>query len=208
MQRTEALKIHYPSNIIICGATNSGKTILALSLLRNSASIFQPPVHQRFYLYRHYQKSFDAYRDSVQFILDLSELPQDHEPALLVIDDHMDSLTPELVHLFTAGRHRNLSIIFLTQNLYYPDPKTRTINANSCHVVLLKSPRSGVQLQTLSRQYFSAARRGGLMKAFEDATRNRFGYFWINLDPRADTRHTFTSGIIPNPGQYPVVYKV
>ena len=51
--------------------------------------------------------------------------------------------------LFTRGRHDNLSVIFLTQNLFHP--KQRNISLNSDYMVIFKNVRDKSQFTNLAK---------------------------------------------------------
>ena len=60
---------------------------------------------------------------------------------LIILDNTMDEVTQDnrVSQLFTRGRHDNLSVIYLTQNLFH---KNQTeISLNSDYMVIFKNPR-------------------------------------------------------------------
>ena len=135
MERVEAFKIFYPANIIVVGGTHSGKSYFTLQLLKKSAELFQPPIHNRYFLYKYYQKEFDKYVPDIIFVSSLEQIPSQDSPALVAVDDHLNSLDKNIVELFVAGRHKNLSPIYLTQYLFHSSPlhKTITVECKSFH---------------------------------------------------------------------------
>ena len=58
---------------------------------------------------------------------------------ICIIHDLMQSVSGnQLVeNLFTNGRHLNLSVVFVSQNLFYTGKKCRTVSLNSTHMVVL-----------------------------------------------------------------------
>ena len=75
---------------------------------------------------------------------------------ICIIDDLMQSESGnQLVeNLFTSGRHLNLSVVFISQNLFYMGKKCRTIALNSTCIVAFKSPRDQSQIHHLACQIF------------------------------------------------------
>ena len=203
MEVVEPLKIIFPSNIVISGSSNSGKSYLGLQILKNSETLFDPPVKNRYYLYKYYQTEFDKFHDEIKFITDLSQIPEQHEPALILVDDLLGSLDKSIMELFIAGRHRKLAPIFLTQSLFHASPIVRTINANTHHFIFMKSPRAAGQLDILARQYFPHKRKD-VLAIFEHATREKFSYLWCNLHPQTPEYFRFASNILQ---EFPTVYK-
>ena len=90
--------------------------------------------------------------------------------------DYMDDQMIEagkdnrIVNLFTKGsHHRNLSVIYIVQNLFHQGKGNRSISLNSHYLVLFKNPRDKLQILTLAEQIVSKwnclvyqrVRRGG-----------------------------------------------
>ena len=75
---------------------------------------------------------------------------------ICVTDDLMQSASGnQLVeNLFTNGRHLNLSVVFVSQNLFYTGKKCRTISLNSTYIVVFKNPRDQSQIRHLACQMF------------------------------------------------------
>lgn len=72
---------------------------------------------------------------------------------LIIIDDQMDECGDDVVALFTRGSHHfNVSIILLTQNLFFANPKFRTMSLNAHYLLVFKNPRSFDQVICLSKQ--------------------------------------------------------
>ena len=87
----------------------------------------------------------------------------------------------EFVRLAPAGRHRGIDVIYVKHNLFQQSRRSRTIDVNISHIILFKSPRDIQQLDHLGRQIDVSK----ILKTdYELATRDSFGHFLIDLDPR------------------------
>jgi hypothetical protein len=54
---------------------------------------------------------------------------------------------------FTKGsHHRNLSIIYIVQNIFHQGKEMRNISLNAHYIVLFKTPRDKQQIYMLARQ--------------------------------------------------------
>ena len=76
---------------------------------------------------------------------------------LIVIDDQMIEAERDnrIVNLFTKGsHHRNLSVIYIVQNLFHQGKGNRSISLNSHYLVLFKNPRDKLQILTLAKQMY------------------------------------------------------
>ena len=68
-------------------------------------------------------------------------------PVLLVIDDLMQETNETVANLFTKGsHHRNVSVMFLAQNLFPKNKFARTISLNAHYMVLLRTREMPVSL--------------------------------------------------------------
>ena len=77
------------------------------------------------------------------------------ESTLLILDDLASELSgnPKASKLFTQGiHHRNVSIVFITQNLYKQGKAMRDIQLNCQYLVLFRNCRDVNQIEVLSNQ--------------------------------------------------------
>ena len=88
-----------------------------------------------------------------------------------------------LSKLFTKGsHHQNLSVIFITQNLFHQGKEMRNVHLNSHYMVLFKNPRDKSQIMHLARQMYPGKGKS-FQKAFLEATSPGYGYLFIDLRP-------------------------
>jgi hypothetical protein len=82
--------------------------------------------------------------------------------------------------LFTKGsHHRNLSIIYIVQNIFHQGKKMRNVSPNAHYIVLFMSPRDKQQISMLVRQV-DPGRVQEFMRGYEDATSRPHGYFMLD----------------------------
>ena len=75
--------------------------------------------------------------------------------TLLVKDDLMSSMDDRVVDIFTKiSHHRNLSVVYLTKNLFYKNKQTRTLSLNTLYIILFKNARDATQVANLARQTY------------------------------------------------------
>ena len=128
--------------------------------------------------------------------------------VLLVIDDLMSETNDSISNIFTKySHHRNISVMYLTQNLFYKSKQNRTMNLNAHYIVLFKNPRDSQQIATLARQMYPGNSKF-LVEAFADATKNPFGYLLIDLKPDTDDKLRIRTNIFDDELQYVYVRKV
>ena len=90
-----------------------------------------------------------------------------------------------IADLFTKGsHHRNISVVYLTQNLFPQGKACRDIILNTQYMVLFNDPIDRQQVATLARRIYPST-SAVFMKRFERATSYPFGHLVIDL--KSDT---------------------
>ena len=158
------------------------------------------------WLYGEWQDDYEALRvlySHIEFVHGWREHLYDtiraDETNLLVLDDQMceTSDSKDLARLFTKGsHHRNLTVIYLVQNVYDKGKSSRTVSLNAHYQVVFRNRRDASQFRVLASQ-MAPNRSGWLLDAFEDATREPFGYLLIDNHPRTVDEHRIRSRIMP-----------
>ncbi|KAJ1130945.1 hypothetical protein NDU88_009289 [Pleurodeles waltl] len=111
---------------------------------------------------------------------------------------------PELERAFTQySHHRNLSICYIVQNLFYKGKSSRSITLNASYLVLFKNPRDKLQISIIAKQMYPGNTQF-FMDAFNDATAKPHGYLLVDLKPNTFEDYRLRAGIIPP--DFPVAY--
>ena len=105
-----------------------------------------------------------------------------------------------------VSHHRNVSVIYLTQNLFYRSKQNRTISLNAHYIVLFKNPRDAVQVAILARQMYPG-RSKFLVEAFKDATEKAYGYLLIDLKSDTVEKYRIRTNIFQGERQYVYIPK-
>ena len=116
------------------------------------------------------------------------------EDRLLVFDDSCEEIyqEKEFVKLAVAGRHKKVHCIFVKHNLFHQSKWLRTIDLNTTHIILFKSPRDLQQIDHLSRQLKKVV---FLRDCYTRATSEPYGHLLIDLDPKTSECLQFCSNI-------------
>ena len=117
---------------------------------------------------------------------------------LIVLDDLITQSGGDkrIADLFTKGsHHRNLSVIYIVQNIFYQRRETRNISLNAHYIVLFKSPRDKQQISVLARQ-INPGHVQEFMKSYEEATKRPHGYLMLDLKPTTDDQHRLKSNVL------------
>ena len=88
-----------------------------------------------------------------------------------------------MLDLFTKdSHHRNITVFYLTQDLFPPGKFAKTINRNAHYVIAFKNPRDRTGMRNLVLQAFPE-RWKKVMEVFEACTQQPFGYLMLDLHP-------------------------
>ena len=120
----------HPFTAIIAGPSQSGKSMFCMRLISNARECIAPPPERIVYCYSVYQPLFDRY-PNVEFVEGLPDLNMfdGDKRTLLIIDDLMQETNETVSKLFTrVSHHKNVSVIYLTQNLFNNNKHNRTIS--------------------------------------------------------------------------------
>ena len=162
------------------------------------------------YCYGEYQSIFDDYLWMI-FCEGLPEITNnvfDGRQPTLIIDDLMSQTNQLVADIFTKiAYHRNISVIYMTQNVFDKNKFARTISLNAHYLVLCKNPGDANQFAVLSRQMYPDSWRFAV-EAYRDATSSPFSYLLVDLRPDLeDKRCRLWTNIFPGKNQYVYVRK-
>ena len=120
------------------------------------------------------------------------------ERNLLILDDQMDEAgdSKTLSKLFTKGsHHRNLTVIYLLQNVFNQSKSQRTVSLNSHYNVVFRNRRDASQFRTLAYQMCPDNARW-LLDAFKCATRGPHGCLILDHHPLTDEESSVLTNIL------------
>ena len=188
----------HPTTVLIAGPTQCGKTHFLVSALRQQ--LIQPLPQKIVWVFGEWQSTYaELSREMpcIQFVKNfnaqLYERFDPRERNLLVLDDQMENQSAHkrssdsVVKFFTQGsHHRNLTVVYIVQNLFNQDKSMRTVSLNAHYIIVFKNPRDATQLRTLAYQMYPE-NPAPLLDAFKDATTGgasaAYGYLLLDLHP-------------------------
>ena len=184
-----------PTTIAVSGPTQSGKSYFTRRLIKHRNELFSIPPFKVLYCYSTWQKDFDELEGHVDFHqgipsdLDKINLNTKDKHLLLILDDMMHAISKnsKAEQMFTQdSHHSNVSVVFITQNIFYTSPIIRTINLNCTYLIVTKNTRTKAQTVHLADQMML---RDEVVAAMEDMEREQYSYMLIDMSPHQ------TSGI-------------
>jgi len=191
------IRFIHPSTFLLAGPTGSGKTHFVCKVL--TERLIHPFASRIIWIYSEWQNSYDSISLTYPFIEFIKgpiteQLYESIVPSknnLLILDDQMtcSDKHDEITKLFTQGsHHKNLSVMYLVQNLFDKGKQQRTISLNSHYIILFKNPRDNIQPGILGRQMYTSNWKA-FVEMYKHATNEPHGY--IVLDLRQETPDDF-----------------
>ena len=183
--------------MLICGNSGSGKTNLLYHML------IKPLLHyDEIYLYARnleqdkYQKLIQKMREmssqvgyeilhvSNDEITPVTEMDYEDNQKLVIFDYVCDKNQRQLIDYFIQGRHKNCSVIYLSQS-FYKTPKD--IRLNCSHYCLYEFPSSRESNRISSELRVDK-------ETYKAATRKPFTFLYVDK-PKKRIAKTFTSNL-------------
>ena len=192
-----------PTTMLLASPTQSGETCWVERLINSRAKMFKQVPSTIIYCYGAWQTMFDKMRD-VKFHKGLPTLDELEEwsdgHVMLIIDDLMQEAcsSKDILSLFTIYCHqKNISVLFLAQNIFPPGKCARTISLNCHYIILFGMRRDKLQVQTLGSLIFPG-HRGYFMNAYQDATNKPYGYLVCDVHPSTNKMYQLRTHIFPD----------
>ena len=188
----------HPFTAIVSGPTGCGKTQWTLKLIKHAATIITPPPEKILWCFGVYQREFEKIT-GVEFHEGIPNLEtfDGRQRTLLILDDLMQETDSRITQIFTRlSHHKNVSVVYLTQNLFYGSKQNRTISLNSQYFVLYKNARDANQVTYLARQMYPG-KSAFMVEAFKDATKQPFTYLLVDLKPDSDEELRLRTNVFP-----------
>lgn len=179
------IKFRTPFKISVSGPSGCGKSTLCVDLLNNLDSMVDNKFHKIYWVLGDENAVPKNLNVPVEFIVGVPEVfenPDIERPILYILDDSMFEIDNKSVaNLITRGsHHQNISVIFITQNIYHQGKYSRTMNLNFSHLLVFKNVRDTQQFGCLARQIDSSKSKD-LVRVYKEITKEPHTYLLIDL---------------------------
>lgn len=195
----------HPFTCVVAGPTGCGKTQWVMKFIHHLQDMMIPIPKHVIWSYGEWQSVYRQLPSHVELVEGIPDLPEHSKGSmLLVVDDQMTEVDQRITRLFTKGsHHRNISIIYIIQNLFNKNKEHRTISLNAHYLVVFKNPRDGSQITHLAKQMYPG-QVPYVRDAFVLATKNAHGYLVVDLKQSTPDQLRLRSHIFP--GELQEVY--
>ena len=194
----------HPTTIQVSGPARCGKTRLVLCILEHQ--LIQPFPTRIIWVYGDWQPDYEDARaiyPHFKFMHGWTEGIYDcirpDERNLFIVDDQMEEAgsSKTLSKLFTKGsHHRNLTVLYLLQNIYNAGASQRTVSLNTHYNVVFRNVRDASQFRTLAHQMHPGNAKW-LLASYDNATCRPYGYLVLDHHPTSRTDERVLTDIIP-----------
>ena len=208
LHRCGPFRLEHPFTCMVSGMTGCGKTTWVQKLLKNKISTITPTPQRIVWCYSIWQPAYMEMMHTIPGIEFVKGIPSHIEGDdyfdinvnnLIVIDDQMSTASnnKQVINLFTQGsHHRNLSVIYLVQNLFHQSKGNRDISLNCHYLVIFKNPRDQLQILTLAKQMYPK-QTDYFLKKYEEAVSRPFGYLFIDLKTTTPDDCRLRTNVLP-----------
>ena len=190
---------------IVAGPSQSGKSEFIRKFLLNISDLVFPVPEEIIYCFSEWQPMYDDLKSKMDIVFihglpDTDNLICDKH-RLIIIDDLMSEIDDRVIRLFTKeSHHRQISVVFISQNLFSKHKDQRTMNLNAHYIILFKNPRDGSQITHLASQ-MHPGKTGFLKEAYKLATTEPYGYLLIDLKQMTGDNFRLRTNIFPGENQ-------
>ena len=217
-----------PFTCMLAGPGNGNKIILTylkfnLNFLFLSPKRKNDPPALIIYCYSQWQDIYDEIKDGRAFgppifnrpviifnagLPDLEAIDVEQN-TLIILDDLMleAGRDPKILNIFTTdSHHKNISVIFVTHNIFSNQKHFRTISLNCQYIILTNNPRDRLQITILAKQMFPGESLF-FNKAYNDAVSSKqYGYLLVDFTQLTADQNRVQTGVFEEEER--IIYRI
>lgn len=153
------LQLNCPLRMMVAGSSGCGKSILVSKIIQHRDSLLSAKVDKVIYCAK-YNTSIPEVIRNDEILTFHPGVPSEemtrndsNQHILFVLDDLLDTAFSSGVvsNMYTSGRHRNLSVILLSQNLFPRSSNSRNISLNCNYIVVFRNLRDSSSISHLGK---------------------------------------------------------
>ena len=194
-----------PVNMMLCGPSQSGKSTFLIKLIENRETMFEKLPDKILIAYKSWQPLYEKIKDKADFTEGLPDpgtvksMCEDSNHCLLVLDDLMAEASQSKdceIYSTVGSHHWGLTVITLSQNVFYQGKHSRTKSLNTHIFVLFRNLRDKTQYGNLAKQAFPGKVKN-FMEILEDCLKKPYGYLVLDCYPRTEDIFRLRTSVLP-----------
>lgn len=205
-------KFQLPIRFIISAPSQGGKSFYVGQILGDRGSYFNSEFEKIYYCCDYETSIPEQIADDPKLVFHQG-LPNEEfmlaerdENILIVLDDMMETVfqSETVSKIFTAGRHRKISAIILTQNLFPPFKFSRSISLNASHIFIFRNCRDMNSFSHLIRQILPSNQCKSFIELYNKNIDQAYRHLMIDFTPEQLSCFRFRENVISN--RFPIYY--
>jgi hypothetical protein len=192
-------KLKVPFRIVVVGASGSGKTNVAVEIMRrmdetfNDITIITKNADEPIYNYLKTKMTPEELTilEGIESIPDLEDFDPEDQHLVIFDDLVLEKNQKKIEEYFIRGRKRNISMMYLTQS-YYKTPRPIRLNSN---YLILKKLASKRDLNTILSEVNIGLKKEELLKIYKDCVEGDFTNFML-IDIDAPNEEKFRKNFL------------
>ena len=197
------------SNIIVSGATSSGKTSAILRIFKER--LIEPFPENIYYLYGAFQSfmttwNSDKSNPHIEFIegLKLDCIDEFMGSKALVINDLSLTQNKELTNHFLRGsHHKQCTTFYINHSIFMNDGNYRILSNNAHYFMIFKNRRNQSQVTRLASQVFKGEESKRITDAYKYSCLQPFSFMLLCFHPKIHDDYTVIGDFFSD---YPKVF--
>ena len=182
--------------MLVCGASGSGKTNIALEIIRRMTNTFQniyiickdtsEPLYQ--FLKMNIQEGLHLL-EGIENIPKLDDIDTTGQSLIIFDDLVLEKNQKPIEEFYIRMRKKRCSMMYLTQS-FFKTPKTIRVN---CNYVIIKKLANNRDLNLILSEYNLGLKKDSLYSVYKYCTDNPLDFLLIDIDaPQEEKfRHNF-----------------
>lgn len=203
------LTFRSPFNMVVAGPSQVGKSTFVRSLLAaRKVGAIEPQPDRIKYVYGEVPPNLGPELRVECYKGWSADHTEDMDPSVnnvIILDDVANDCKDDaaLSNLFTrGGHHRNISIILVTQNYFFPGKCAVDIRRNTHYLVLFACKQDRKHIASFMQRILPTKWRSGLT-AYEDATSKRHGHLLVDMSTQCPDEYMLRANTL---NEFPHVY--
>jgi hypothetical protein len=208
--------------LMIVGSSESGKSSIARKLIQYKKEMWVDDEPSKvIFCYTIWQPLYQEMMVTFPFIVfkfglpsreDLEAIIEDKDShSLLFFDDMIGDLFNDnnIEKLITGYSHHSLvSVVSITQNIYYRGKNAKTMTLNHGYFIFLASRVDVSQIKKFGYQVMGSGKPNkAFYMAYLDTQKELYNYLFCDLSPSGNRNHTLRSSIFPDE-EPTIIYRV